>query len=151
MAVPNVDPIYSKVGSIVGVATGGTANTQSGGVGTIGTDMFKAFTADATNGSYVSKVRLQPVATTAATATTATTIRIYVSNKTSGATTQADTWLIAEVSAAAQTADHSTNSTFPIDVPLNFMLPPNYTILVSHHVVNAANTSWTATVFGGNY
>jgi len=151
MAAPNVDPIYSKAGSINGVATGGTANTSSSGTGTIGTDIYKAFTADATNGSYIQKIRLQPVATVAATATTATTIRIFVSNKTSGATTQADTWLIAEVSAGAQTADHSTTATFPIDVALNFALPAGYTILVAHHVINAANTSWTATVFGGNF
>jgi hypothetical protein len=147
----NIAPIWSKQGAINGVACGGTANTQSGGVGTIGTDIFKAFTADANNGSFVQKIRLQPVATVAATPTTSTTIRVFVSNKTSGATTQADTWLIAEVSAASQTADHSTTGTFYIDVPLNFMLPASFTILVANHVVNAANTSWTATVFAGNY
>ena len=151
MAAMNVDPIFSKAGSINGIATGGTANTSSSGTGTIATDIYKVFTADATNGSYVARIILMPVATVAATATTATTIRIFISNKTSGATTQADTWLIREVAAAAQTADHSTSPVNPIEVVLGFMLPASYTILVAHHVINAANTSWTATVIAGNY
>lgn len=151
MAVPNIDPVYSRVGVISGVAVGGTANTQSGGVGTIATDIFKAFTADATNGSWVSRIRLQPVATVAATATSATVLRIFVSSKTSGATTQADTFLIQEVAAPLQTADQTTVATNFIEVSLNFALPASYTILVSSHIVNAANTSWQATCFGGNY
>lgn len=148
---PNTKPIYSKLPSINGVAVGGTANTQSGGVGTIGTDIYKAFTADATNGSFVSRIRLSPVATVAATATSATVLRIFISNKTSGATTQADTWLFQEVAAPAQTADQTTTATNFIEVPLGFALPPSYTILVSSHIVNAANTSWTATVLGGDF
>jgi hypothetical protein len=151
MAAVNVDPIFSKVGSINGVACGATANTSSLGVGTIGTDIFKVFTGDATNGSYVARIILMPVASAAATATTSTTIRIFVSNKTSGATTQADTWLIREVAAASQTADHSTSPVNPIEVVLGFALPPSYTILVTCHVINAASTSWQATVLGGNY
>ncbi len=147
----NIAPIYSKIGAIAGVAVGGAANTRSDGVGTIGTDMFKVFTADATNGSFVQRVRLSPVATAAATATTATVHRLYISTKTSGGTTQADTWLIQEVSAPAQTADQTAVATAFLEVPINVALPPSYTILVSTHLANAANTSWTAVVFAGNY
>lgn len=151
MADVNKDPIFSKVGRVSGIAIGGAANVLSSGVGTIATDIFLVFTADATNGSFVSRIRLQPVAAVAATATTATVHRIFVSTKTSGATLQADTWLIQEVAAPAQTADQTTTPTNFIEVPLNFALPPSYTILVASHHVNAANTGWTATVFGGNY
>lgn len=147
----NVDPIYSKIGSINGVAVGGAANTSSSGTGTIGTDIFKVFTADATNGSWVSRIRLSPVATTAGTSTTATVIRIFISSVTSGSTTQANTWLFQEIGAPSQSADSASAATNYLEVPLNFALPASYTILVTNHAVNAANTSWTATVFGGNY
>jgi hypothetical protein len=147
----NVNPIYTKVGNINGVNFT-AANVKSDGTGTIATDIYKAFTADATNGSYVSRIRLNTTATTAATATTATTLRVFISNKTSGATTGGtDTWLFAEVAAGAQTADHSTNATSFIEIPLNFVLPASYTILVSTHVVAAANTAWQAVVYGGDY
>ena len=127
-----------------------TANTKSDGTGTIGTDILKAFTAG-TNGSLVYSVRLCPNATTTATPTTATTLRIFVSSQASGSTTNTNTWLLAEVSAAAQTADHSTNATFFIEVPINKFINGGYTILVSTHVVPAAATSWQAIVFGGDY
>jgi hypothetical protein len=151
MAVANIDPVYSKVGSISGIAVGASANTKSDGQGTIGTDIFKVFTADATNGSYVSRIRLSPVGTVAATATSATVLRIFISSQTSGSTTQTNTWLFQEVAAPAQTTDQTTTATNFIEIPLNIALPPSYTILVSSHIVNAASTSWTATVFGGNY
>lgn len=150
MALPNTDAIWSKVGVVNGVAIGGAANTRTDGNGTIGTDIFKVFTADATNGSWVSRIRLCAVNTTISTATTATVHRIFVSNKTTGATTQADTWLIQEVAAPSVTPAPTTCPNF-IEVPLNFALPASYTILVSSHHVNAANTGWTAIVFGGNY
>ena len=67
----NTDPIYSKVGKISGVEVT-AANTKSDGAGTIGTDIFLAFTADATNGSFVRDIKTFLTATTAATATTAT-------------------------------------------------------------------------------
>lgn len=150
MVAPNVQPVYSKLPSINGVAIS-AANTKSDGQGTIATDIFKVFTADATNGSFVTRIRFSPVATVAATATAATVLRVFISNKTSGATTQADTWLFQEVAAAAQTADQTTTATTFIEVPLNFALPPGYTILATTHVANSANTSWTAAVLGGDY
>lgn len=146
----NTEPIYTLTPVVSGVAVGGAANTKSDGQGTIGTDIFKAFQAGA-NGSYVTRIRLHPVATVAATATTATLLRIFISSATSGATTQANTFLFQEVAAPSQTADHSTSATNFIEIPFGFALPANYTILVSSHVVNAANTSWTAMVVGGDY
>src|SRR5438105_2853308 len=136
MAAPT-NPIYTgKVAFGTATITASTtANTKSDGTGTIATDILKAFTADATNGSFVEKVRFSPNASVAATATTATTLRVFISSQTSGSTTSANTWLFAEISAAAQTADHSTNATFFLEVPMNVRLLPSYTILVSTHVV----------------
>lgn len=146
----NVLAAFTKNGKM-GMVELGAVNTKSDGSGTIGTDLWLAFTADATNGSYIRFVRFQPTATTAATAMTPTTLRVFVSSATSGATTAANTTLWGEVSLTAQTADHSTNSTWPLDVMCNFWLPAGYTILVSNHVVAAANTKVKALVVAGDY
>jgi hypothetical protein len=148
----NTTPIFPLTPNISAVQFGATALTKSDGsaVTGIGTDIFKAFTAGAA-GSFVERIRISPVATAAATATAATVHRIYVSSKTTGNTANTDTFLIQEIGAAAQTADHSTNGTFFFDIPLNFKLPANWTILVSTHVVNNGSTNWTAVVFAMDY
>ena len=148
----NTSPIFAltpNVNSATLVAAT-TANVKSDGTGTIGTDLLKAFTAG-TAGSLVYSVRFSPCATTAATVTTATTLRIFVSSLTSGDTSSANTFLLQEISAAAQTADHSTLATFFIEVPINKFINASYTILVSTHIVIAAATMWQATVFGGDF
>lgn len=91
----NSTPIFSKNGRLESVIVT-AANTSSQGGGTIATDIFKAATADATNGSFVEYVRWIATATTP-TNTTATVGRVYLSSVTSGATTSANTILVAEV------------------------------------------------------
>jgi purine-nucleoside phosphorylase len=127
-----------------------TKSDGSSGVVGIGTDIFKIFTAGA-NGSFVEKIRLSPVAIVAATATSATVHRIYVSSVTTGVTANTNTFLIAEVQASAQTADQTVTATFYYEIPLNIKLNANWTILVSTHIVNAANTNWTAVAFGMDF
>lgn len=145
----NNDPIWSKVGDIQAVAVS-AANTSSQGGGTIGTDIFLAFQADATNGGYVRELRWTLGETTIATASTATVGRVFVSSVTSGATTTSNTHQIAEVALASQTPT-ATVAGIPISVPLNFALPAGWTILVTNHAAPAANTQWKAVVFGGKY
>lgn len=146
----NTQPQFTLKGNI-GFAVLTTANTKSDGTGTIATDLFVAFTADATNGSYVEFARIEGVASVAATATSATVVRLFASSKTSGATATTDTVLIAEIAIPAITADQTTTATNVYDVPLGFRLPAGWTILASTHIVNATNTSWRAVVFGGDY
>ena len=147
----NIDPVYSRLGQIQGVDIGDVANTKSNGSGTIGTDMYLAYTADGVFGGWVSRIRFSPQSNNAATATAATVLRTYISTQNSGATTPNDTWLIQEVAAPAQTADQTTTATNFIEVPLNFALPPSGSILCSSHVANTTHTGWTAVVFGGKY
>jgi pyruvoyl-dependent arginine decarboxylase (PvlArgDC) len=146
----NAQPQFTRNGNITPVAVT-AANTSSQGGGTIATDIFLAFTADATNGSYVEYVRLMPTSSAAATATNATTARIFLSTKTSGATSSANTFLIAEVSLPSVTADSTTVGVAPIDVPIGFRLPAGNTLLVTNHIAPAANTAWVATAVGGDY
>jgi len=145
----NSNPRFTKVGNIGSVLVT-AANTSSQGGGTIGTDIFKAFTADATNGSFVERVRLMATATTPTT-TTATVARVFVSSVSSGATTSANTYLVAEVTLPATAADNASAATSPLDVPLGLTLAAGWTVLVTTHAAPAANTSWRATVIGGDY
>lgn len=144
-------PAFPQTPNIGVAKVGASANTNGLGTGTVGTDIMKVFTAGA-NGSFVEGVQFHPAASAAATATTPTTIRLYLSSIASGSTTGGtDTFLIGEVSAAAQTADHSTNGTNPLWIAVNRDIPAGYYLHATAHVVNAANTQWHAVAFGKDY
>jgi len=146
----NTAPIFALTPN-VGVVSVTAANTNSAGTGTIATDIFKAFSAGS-NGSWVSRIRLVPTATVAGTATNATIGRVFVSSKTSGATTGGtDTFQLGEVTLAGVTADSASAPTNPIELMLGFALNASWTILVTNHAAPAANTAWQAVVFGGDY
>lgn len=146
----NSIPRFTKVGDIASVLVTAANTSSQGGATAIGTDIFKAFTADATNGSFVDRVRWLPTATTP-TATTATVGRVFLSSVASGATTSANTYLVAEVTLPAIAADNASTAVQPLDVPLGLALPAGWTILVTTHAAPAANTAWRAVVFGGDY
>ena len=146
----NINPIFSRIGAIGGATIANSANTDSTGVGTIGTTMTLAFTSDANNGSYVQKVRFMPQAT-AFNTTAATVLRVYISNKASGNTTATDTHLIQEITAPAQGCGNTTVAAQYQEILVGVALPANYTVLVNASTAFNANTSWKATVFAGNY
>lgn len=151
----NTSPIFTLTPNLGAFAVLNTANalTVSDGTGTIGTTMKLALAAG-TFGSFVGTIRFMPCQTAAGagTNTAATVFRIYESSQTAGATTNADTHLIAEVVVGIQSAGNSTTACFPVEVPLNFTLDPSHTILVSQHAVCAANTEWHVTCPGsGDY
>jgi hypothetical protein len=146
----NTDPIFTRTG-LKGSVLVTAANASSQGGGTIGTDIFLAATCDATNGSFIQRVRWIPTAT-AATTTTATVGRVFLSTVASGATTSANTWLWQEVALAAIAADNATASVIFFDIVLGFAIPSGtQTILVTNHAAPAANTAWRAIVIGGDY
>ena len=145
----NSDPLFIRVGKNTSVLVT-AANTSSQGGGTVGTDIFLAFTADATNGSFVRRVEWIPTATTPTT-TTATVGRVFLSSVSSGATTSANTRLLTEVVLPATGADQTSGAAFPIAIPLDMPLAPGETILVTNHAAPAAGSAWRANVFGGDY
>lgn len=148
----NTAPIFTDVPLVgAGVWTSSlTANTKSDGAGTIGTDMVKLLTAGA-DGSFINRIRLSPAASTAATSTTASVAKFYISTVSTGATTRDNTFPFAEVSVASQSADNATTGVTYFEVPCGFYIPTGYYIHFSMHHAAAANSSWTAIVFGGNY
>jgi hypothetical protein len=148
----NTSPIYTTTPKVSGTRIT-AAQTNSVGSGTIGTDIFLAFSAGA-NGSYVQRVRFTLGGATANTASTACVLRVYLSSQGTGATNSTNTALVQEVSAAAQTPNvvtTLTGATYPIDIPLNFAIPTGYYILVGASAVAGANTVWTVTTYGGDY
>ena len=149
MAAANTDPVWVKAAGFGPIAVT-AANTSSQGGGTIATDIFLAFTADATNGSYISRIEWILGESTIATSSTATVGRIFISTQTSGATTSSNTHLWREVALISQTPS-STLAGVPIIVPANFWLKAGQTILATNHAAPAANTHWKAMVFAGDY
>ncbi len=145
----NATPQFTKNG-VIGSVLCTAANTSSAGGGTVGSTIFLIVTADSTNGTYIEKVLIQAVATTP-TAMAATVGRIFASSVTSGATTSANTYLIAEVTMPAVNADDTTNPVYPISVPIDFRLPAGWTLLFTNHGAPNANSNWRATAIGGDY
>lgn len=138
MAAPNTLSLYSRVGDIQWAAAILTANTAMDGTGTVAT----AFTADATNGGFVQRLRLKSIGTNIA-----TVARIFINNGLTNAT-PANNTLLDEITLPATTAS-ATLATATFEVPLGFALPPGYKINVVLGTTVAAG--WVPTVVGGKY
>jgi hypothetical protein len=148
MAAANPTPIFSKVGAI-GWGTpadgdGGTAgplktaNTAKDGTGTV----LTVFTADATNGSFVQRIRFRAAGTNIA-----TVARVFINNGSTQATIANNT-LWDEITLTATTLSE-TSALATYELPLNFALNPGYKLLVTLGTTVAAG--YRVTVIGGNY
>lgn len=138
MPAPNTLSLYSRVGDIQWAAPITAANTAMDGTGTVAT----AFTADATNGGFVQRLRMRPTGTNVQ-----TVARIFINNGSTNATAGNNT-LFDEITLPATTASAS-GATPCVEVPLGFALPPGYKINVVLGTAVAAG--WTAAVIGGKY
>lgn len=139
----NTSPIYSKAPDVQW-GTVATANTAKDGTGTVVT----IFTADATNGGRVEKIRFRALGTNVA-----TVARIFINNGSTNATAANNT-LFAELTLAATTlsevasqpnADLSsvTDAGFPLVLPLGYKL--NVTIGTT------VAAGYAVSVCGGKY
>lgn len=147
----NTSPIWTLTPNIGATdITNTVANVNTTAPGTVGTNCFLAFTSGV-DGSYLQKVRFNFVSTTGVISSNATTLQIYLSSINAGATSSANTDLITQVQAAAQTVSAVTTSPYLIEIPLNFAIPASRYILVTQSVAQATNSNWQAMVFGGNY
>jgi hypothetical protein len=100
------------------------------------------FTADATNGGFVQRIRLKAIGTNIA-----TVARIYINNGSTSATATNNVFY-GEVSLPATTAT-TTAATVDIDYPMNFALPPGYKLYVGLGATVVAG--WVASVIAGAY
>jgi hypothetical protein len=144
----NTAPIFSVTPRTSSVRVS-AAQTASDGTGTVGTNVFLAFT-PGVDGSYLQRIRFSLSESTMSTASAAATLRVSIATTNTGTLTTANTFLYQEINAAAQTPT-TTASSYPIDIPLNFAIPSDQYVMVSTSVAANANTAWVATVIGGDY
>ena len=147
----NTSPIWTLTPN-VGFAgiTNTVANANTTAPGTIGTDCFLAFTSGV-DGSYLQKVRFSFTSTTSVISPVATTLQVYLSTINTGATSSADTSLIAQVQAAVQSVALVTTAPYQIEIPFNFAIPASRYILVTQSVAQTTDANWQALVIGGDY
>lgn len=135
----NTQPIYSKLGDIQWAITVIAANATTDL--TTGTS-YLVFTADATNGGYIQKLRIKPLGSNIA-----TVMRIWINNgSTTG--TAANNTLFDEVSLALSSAS-PTSALALYELPLNFALPPGYKIYVT--LGTSVATGFDVTAIAGKY
>ena len=144
----NNSPIFTGTPRVSSIRVS-AATTASDGTGTVGTNIYLAFT-PGSNGSYLQRVRFSLSESTMSTASAAATLRVGLADTTTGTLTTSNYALYQEINAAAQTPT-TTASSYPIDIPLNFAIPSNKYVMVSTSVATNANTAWVATVIGGDY
>jgi hypothetical protein len=145
MMAANTAPIYSKTGDTSTNGTTGmaalvtTANNDYVGTNAAATLVF---TANATNGGFIERLRFKAGGTNVA-----TVARIYINNG-STPTTAANNALYGEVSLPATTAI-ATAATDDIDYPMNIALPAGFRIYFQ--LATAVAAGWACTGIGGQY
>ena len=139
MPTANTQPIFSSLGDIQWGATAiTTANTAKDGTGTV----LTVFTADATNGGFVQRIRFRSAGTNIA-----TVARVFINNG-SANSTPANNILYDEITLAATTLSE-VSALAVYELPLNFALPPGYKLNVTLGTTVAAG--YYVSVIGGRY
>jgi len=100
------------------------------------------FTADATDGGFIARLRFKAIGTNVA-----SVARIFLNNG-SANTTAANNSFYGEVTLPATTAIN-TAATIEIDYPMNFALPPGFRIYVG--IATTVAAGWVCTPIGGEY
>jgi hypothetical protein len=139
----NTLPIYTRTGDVQWTtnmtAVNATTDLTSGTI-------YLAFTADATEGGYVQRIRFKPN-NASGTNNAATVARVWLNNGSTTATA-ANNVFIDEISLPATTG--SGTAAIPVyELPLNFAMPKGYTIYVT--LGTAVVGGYRATVIGGKY
>jgi hypothetical protein len=141
----NFDPIFTRVGDVSNNGTTGmnqlvtsAANDYTGA----GVNNSLIFTADATNGSYVQRIRFKAGGTNIA-----SVARIFINNGSTPGTASNNVFY-GEVSLPATTAI-ATAATVEIDYSMNIALPAGFRLYFG--LGTAVASGWVATVIGGKY
>lgn len=135
--VLNTKPIYSSA-PIINWGTVATANTAKDGTGTVVT----VFTADASNGGRIEKVKVRAAGTNVA-----TVLRIFINNGSTNAT-PANNTLYTEATIAATTLSEVA-ALADTEILLGLALPAGYKINITIGTTVAAGLAVTGV--GGKY
>jgi hypothetical protein len=138
----NTSPIFTKNGAIGGANFGTSAANDFDGTSA---NYATIFTADATNGSRVDRLRLK------ANGTNVTTVARVFTNNGSSAGTASNNHFIGEIQLPASTSIATAPTSPDVDYifPGGLVLPPGYKILIGSPTALASG--WHATAFGGDY
>ena len=136
----NINPIFTRLGDIQWnttpiLALNATTDLTTG-------ISYVVFTADATNGGYVQKLRFRPLGTNVA-----TVARVWINNGLTNGTA-ANNVLFDEISIASS-ASNNAAALSNYELPLNFALPPGYRLYVT--LGTAAAAGFDISVIGGKY
>lgn len=141
----NTAPIYSRLGDVSNNSSTGmnalitaAANDYTGA----GANNSLVFTADATNGGFVQRLRLKAGGTNVA-----SVMRVFINNGAAN-TTASNNVFYGEISLPATTAI-ATAATVEIDYAMNFALPAGFRIYVGLGTAVAAG--WVCTPIAGEY
>ena len=141
----NTTPIFSLTPAVEWTTTAMTAVNTGHISSSAATNCYLVFSAG-TNGSFVQKIRFRHLPPTNNTA--ATVARVWINNGGATTTYSAST-LWDEITIAANTVNQAAAS-INYELPLNFALPPNYSIYVTLGTL-PAGSGILATVVGGDY
>lgn len=132
-------PIFSRLGDVQWGTTAITAaNTNKDGTGTV----LTAFTADATEGGFVQRIRFRAAGTNVA-----TVARVFINNGSTNAT-PANNILWDEITLSATTlSEVAALSTY--ELPLNYALPAGYKLNVA--LGTAVSAGYYVSAIGGKY
>ena len=139
----NTAPIFTLTPQIEWGANMNVANTGNMSAGTA----YMVYSA-ATNGSYVQKIRFRHQSTNT-TNSAATVARVFINNGGASGTTNNNV-IFDEITIAANTVSQ-TAASVNYELPLNFGLPPGYTIFVTLGTAPTAGSWIQASVVGGDY
>jgi hypothetical protein len=134
----NLSPIFSKIGK-VGFAPAITlANTAKDGTGVVDV----VFAADATNGSFLQKLKIRPKGTNVA-----SVMRVFLNNG-GVSTTATNNTLFDEISLPA-TTNTEVAALAGFEYPVNLALPAGYRVHVT--LGTAVAGGYAVTGVGGDY
>lgn len=133
----NTAPIYSK-GPVLGFGTIATANTAKDGTGTV----VLVWTADATEGGRIEKVKVRAAGTNIA-----TVLRLFINNGATN-TTATNNTLYSETTIAATTLSEVA-ALADTEITLNLALPATYRVYATIGTTIAAGLHLTGV--GGKY
>jgi hypothetical protein len=145
MPLPNTAPIFSRVGDVTTNGTTGMSQLVTAAAPDytgIDADYALVFTADATNGGIIERLRFKAGGTNVA-----TVARIFINNGSTPATATNNAFY-GEVALPATTATN-TAPTIDIDYPLGFALPPGFRVYFG--IATAVAAGWTCIAIGGKF
>jgi hypothetical protein len=135
----NTSPIYTRLADVQwGTTAITTANTAKDGTGTV----LTVFTADATEGGFVQKVRFRAAGTNVA-----TVARIFINNGSTNATA-GNNILYDEITLAATTLSEVASLAL-YEVPLMIPLPAGYKINIT--IGTTVSAGYYVSTIGGKY